>query len=204
MGDGDGAAEFEAWEQSRRGTDAAAEQAALSALATVLCQAAVAQARRLASGDVDLANDLLQDAWSRFQAQMVVGFSRREQGFPRSYFRAVLLSAAQDHGRRRARRPEVSLEALAGVDPAARAVLDLSSGEEAELVRRAFTVLAAETSGSRYDIAGLLRAYYFEGRSASDIAASIGKNTNTVEQAISRARLRMWEIIVRLRGGQTP
>lgn len=204
MGDGDGAAEFEAWEQSRRQRDPAAEQAALSALATALCQAVMPQARRLAAGDVDLANDLVQDAWARFQVQMVAGFTRREQGFPRSYFRTVLLSAAQDHGRRRARRPEVSLDALPGVDPAARAGLDLPSGEEAELVRQAFDVLAAETSGSRYDIAGLLRAYYFEGRSAADIAAAIGKNTNTVEQAISRARVRMWEIIVRLRGGQTP
>ncbi len=118
-----------------------------------------------------------------------------------TWFSTIATNLARDRWRRRARRPEVSLQAqhpetgeeLGGTLPEARPTPgeELLARERGELVRRAVASLPE-------DLRVPLVLAEYEGQSHEEIGAVLGYSTKAVEMRIYRARKKLREILADL------
>lgn len=142
------------------------------------------------TGDSASAEDVLQEAWLRFQAAA----AHRALDEPVGYLHAVIRNLAHDDRRRRGLRARLFVEGLeepasdiASAEPSAEA--SLISSEELRLVREAL-----EGMPERMRIA--VEMHRIGGAKLKDIAARLGVSVTTAHQLVAdgvaqcRARLR--------------
>ncbi|MEX2558010.1 MAG: sigma-70 family RNA polymerase sigma factor [Actinomycetota bacterium] len=121
------------------------------------------------------AEEVFQDACIRVY-EGLAGFSGR--GEFRSWLRAVVLSAAREHLRKEARRPEVAHE----VDPGTEA--ELEELETALDVRAAVLALGEPCNGT-------IGLYFFRNLTQAEVAESLGVPPGTVAARLSRCLKRL-------------
>jgi RNA polymerase sigma-70 factor (ECF subfamily) len=195
--------EYDAWVAARAARNAPAELAANEGMAQCLRAETMAFAGRCATHlTATDAEDLFQEAWGRLQRAL-----ERFQGepgpcFPLALLLTILRNLAIDHVRRKARRPVVEGNAEEwhpdedAPVPAEEAVRQ----EARELVHRVLERMASSKRAADRVGADLLVRHYLHGQSAPQIALTLGKTTDSVEQALRRARIRFIEANVQERG----
>lgn len=189
---------FEAW-RSAREEQASHLSRRLSALCECLLARAGPQATYWASavGTVQ-ADDLLHTAWARFQEQLERDSGPPGPGYPGSLFHRILRNHALDliRGQRLRATREAPDDggAAPGEGPAAPGI----RAEDRERVRTTIARMARSRRKADRVGADLLRSHYLDGRSAPEIAATLGSTPGAVEQALRRARI---DFIKALRAG---
>lgn len=125
------------------------------------------------------ADEVFQDVCVRVY-EGLPGFAGR--GEFRSWVRAVVLSAAREHLRREARRPDASAVDDHATDAA------IAELEQALDVRSAVTALGEPCSGT-------IRLYFFRNLTQAEVASALGVPPGTVAARLSRCLKRLREAL---------